>query len=119
MKGLSGGVEAGFEGCAGGAADSPVEGADVNQGDFHCRRAVVVFGETQGLSVHRADGAEGDGDAVLARVLVYCGVDRALDAAAAPLRMHEIAVTNGLAGRTIQVTPKSSSTMPLAKEIQP
>ncbi len=32
---------------AGGAADAPVEGAHVNQGDFHRRGAVVVFGEAQ------------------------------------------------------------------------
>jgi hypothetical protein len=95
---LSQGVEAGFEGGAGGAAVEPVEGADVNEGDFHRRGAVVVFGEAQGLGVHRADGAEGDRDAVFAGVLVDGGVDRALDAAAAPLGMDEIAVTNGLAG---------------------
>jgi hypothetical protein len=95
---LSRGVEAGFEWRAGGAADSPVEGAHVNQGDFHRRRAVVMFGEAQGLRVHRADRAEGDGDAVFQRVLIHGGVDRALDAAAAPFGMHEIAVTNGLAG---------------------
>ena len=35
---------------------------------------------------------------MLKRVLVYGGIDRALDAAAAPLGMHEIAVTNSLAG---------------------
>lgn len=70
----------------------------MNQRDFHCCAAVVVFGEAQGLRVHRADGAESDGDAVLERVLVHGCVNRALDAAAAPFGMHEIAVTNGLAG---------------------
>lgn len=98
MGGLSRSVEAGFEGGAGGAADSPVERAHVNECDFHRCGAVVMFGEAQGLRVHGADGAEGDGDTVLERVLVYGRVDRTLDAAAAPLGIDEIAVTNGLAG---------------------
>ena len=82
---LSRGVEPGLEGRAGGAADEPVERTHVNQRDFHRRGAVVMFGEAQGLSVHCTDGAERDGDAVLERVLVHSGIDRALDAAAVPL----------------------------------
>src|SRR5579864_4134574 len=63
VGGLSRSVEAGLEGCAGGAADEPVEGAHMDERDFHRRGAVVMFGEAQGLRVHCADGAEGDGDA--------------------------------------------------------
>ena len=68
VGGLSRSVEAGPEGRAGGAADEPVERTHVDERDFHCRGAVVIFGEAQGLRVHRADRAEGDGDAVLKRV---------------------------------------------------